>query len=142
MTVATTTSPRRLSAAVSAAALTVLSLGPLSCADPVEPEMDFVEAMEAALDEAHEAHDDRGDDTLDDIEAAANRRIREEVRRGTITREEARRLSGHIARLKQRILGAVESGRLTLEEGCAIFRREIARLFRELREEKKRRGRG
>ena len=139
----TSTTPRWLPAALCAAALAVLPLGLVSCGtDVVEPQGMDIEALQAALDEAHEAHDDQGNDTLDDIEAAAYRRTRAEFARGTISREEARRLSASISRMKARLLSAVESGRLTMEEACAIFRREIARLFRELREAQERRHRG
>ena len=107
----------------------------------IEPEEELLDvvALQAALDDAHEAEDHN---SLDDIEAAANRRIRTEFARGTISREEARRLSASISRMKARLLLAVESGRLTMEEACTIFRREIARLFRELREAQERRRRG
>lgn len=134
--------PRWLQTALSVGALAVLSLGLVCCGpDVAEPEEELVdvEALQLALQEAHDAVDHN---PLDDIQAAANRRLREEVRRGTITREEARRVSAAISRLKTRLLAAVESGRLTMEEACGIFRREIANLFRRLRESKEREGRG
>lgn len=134
----TFTTPRGLRTVLSSGALALLSLGVASCSsDPAEPEEELVdvEALELALDRAHEAEDHS---PLDDIEAAANRRLREEVRRGTITPEEARRASRAIAGMKTRLLAAVESGRLTTEEACEIFRREIAKLFRRLRESKER----
>lgn len=126
--------PRRLQTALAIGALAVLSLGLVYCGpDAAEPEEELVdmEALQFALMEAHDSEDHN---PLDDIEAAANRRLREEVRRGTITGEEARRVSRAIARMKTRLLGAVESGRITMEEACEIFRREIANLFRELRD--------
>ena len=138
----TSTIPRRLRTALSVAALALVSLGLVYCRSGVtEPEEELVdvEALQLALQEAHESEDHN---PLDDIEAAAKRRLREEVRRGTITREEARRLSATISRLKARLLGGVESGRITMEEACEIFRREIANLFRRLRESREREGRG
>lgn len=143
MSASPVTIPRRLQTAMYCGALALLSLGLVYCGpDAVEPEEEElldVEALQLALDQAHDADDHN---PLDDIEAAANRRLREEVRRGAITREEARRLSAAISRMKERLLGGVESGRITMEEACEIFRREIARLFRELREEKERQRRG
>lgn len=130
-----------MQAALSVGAVALLSLGVASCnSDPAEPEEEVVdvEALQLALQVAHDAV---GHSPLDDIQAAANRRLREEVRRGTITREEARRVSAAIAGTKARLLAAVESGRITMEEACEIFRREIAKLFRALRE-RKREGRG
>lgn len=126
---------------LSVAALCVPSLGVASCGEAAEPEEELVdvEALELALDRVHEAEDHS---PLDDIEAAANRRLREEVRRGTVTPEEARRVSRAIAGTKTRLLTAIESGRLTIEEACEIFRREIANLFRRLRESKQREDRG
>ena len=137
MTTSSATTQRRLLAALSAGALTLLSLGLVHCGtDVAEPEEELVdvEALQLALQEAHDAVDHS---PLDDIEAAANRRLREEVRRGTITREEARRVSAAIAGMKTRLLAAVESGRITMEEACEIFRREIEKLFRALRERKR-----
>jgi len=137
----TSTFPRRLQATLSVGALTLLSLGLVHCGtDVAEPEEELVdvEALQLALQEAHDAVDHN---PLDDIQAAANRRLREEVRRGTITREEARRVSAAIARMKARLLAAVDSGRITMEEACEIFRREIAKLFRALRERKREGGR-
>jgi len=137
MTTSSATTQRRLLAALSAGALTLLSLGLVHCGtDVAEPEEELVdvEALQLALQEAHDAVDHN---PLDDIEAAANRRLREEVRRGTITREEARRVSAAIAGMKTRLLAAVESGRITMEEACEIFRREIEKLFRALRERKR-----
>ncbi len=133
----TSTIPRRLQAALSVGALTLLSLGLVHCSsDVAEPEEELVdvEALQLALQEAHDAVDHN---PLDDIQAAANRRLREEVRRGTITPDEARRVSAAIARMKTRLLAAVESGRITMEEACEIFRREIEKLFRALRERKR-----
>lgn len=135
----TSTIPRRFWTVLSCGALTILSLGVASCnSDPaeLEPEEELVdvEALQLALQEAHDAIDHN---PLDDIEAAANRRLREGVRRGTITREEARRVSAAIAGIKARLLAAVESGRITMEEACEIFRREIEKLFRALRERKR-----
>ena len=133
----TSTIPRRFRTVLSCGALALLSLGVASCSsDPAETEEELVdvEALQLALQEAHDAVDHN---PLDDIQAAANRRLREEVRRGTITREEARRVSAAIAGIKARLLAAVESGRITMEEACEIFRREIAKLFRALRERKR-----
>ncbi len=138
--------PRRLQVALCTGALALLFLGLVHCspdmAEPeeAEPEEEVVdvEALQLALQEVHDAVDHN---PLDDIQAAANRRLREEVRRGTITREEARRVSAAIAGAKARLLAALESGRITMEEACEIFRREIAKLFRALRE-RKREGRG
>lgn len=133
----TSTITRRLQATLSTGALALLSLGLVYCSpDAAEPEEELVdvEALQLALLEAHDAVDHN---PLDDIQAAANRRLREEVRRGTITREEARRVSAAIAGIKTRLLAAVESGRITMEEACEIFRREIEKLFRALRERKR-----
>ena len=136
----TSTIPRRLRATLSTGALALLSLGFVHCSsDVAEPEEELVdvEALQLALQETHDAVDHN---PLDDIQAAANRRLREEVRRGTITREEARRVSAAIAGMKTRLLAAVESGRITMEKACEIFRREIEKLFRALRERKRERG--
>ncbi len=133
----TSTIPRWFRTVLSCGALALLSLGLVYCSsDVAEPEEELVdvEALRLALQEAHDAVDHN---PLDDIQAAANRRLREEVRRGTITREEARRVSAAIAGMKTRLLAAVESGRITMEEACEIFRREIEKLFRALRERKR-----
>ena len=135
----TSTIPRRLQAALSVGTLALLSLGVASCSsDPAEPEPEDevvdVEALQLALQVAHDAVDHN---PLDDIQAAANRRLREEVRRGTITREEARRVSAAIAGTKARLLAAVESGRITMDEACETLRREIEKLFRALRERRR-----
>ena len=134
---------RRVRSALCVAVLPLLSLALVSCTSDVAPEEEMldIEALQSALDEAHAGHDDQGDGTLDDIEAAAHRQIRAEVSRGTLSGEEARRLSGTITRLKARFEGAVESGRLTLEDACAHFREAIVSLFEELRAERERRRR-
>ena len=139
----TSTHSRWLRSALSVAVLPLLSLALASCISDVEPEEQMldIEALQSALDEAHAAHDDQGEETLDDVEAAAQRQIRAEVSRGALSGEEARRLSGTISRMKARFDGAVESGRLTLEDACAHFREEIVRLFEELRDERERRRR-
>jgi len=136
----TSTIPRGFRTALSCGALALFSLGLVHCSsDVAEPEEELVdvEALQLALQEAHDAVDHN---PLDDIQAAAHRRLREEVRRGTVTREEARRVSAAIAGMKARLLAAVESGRITMEEACEIFRREIEKLFRALRERKRERG--
>ena len=143
----TSTHSRWLRSALCVAVLPLLSLALASCISDVEPEEQMldIEALQSALDEAHAAHDDQGEETLDDVEAAAQRHIRAEVSRGALSGEEARRLSGTISRLKARFDGAVESGRLTLEDACARFREEIVGLFEELRaegERRRREGRG
>ncbi|MDE2875537.1 MAG: hypothetical protein OXU69_15710 [Gemmatimonadota bacterium] len=135
---------RRFRSALCVAILPLLSLALASCTSDVEPEEEMldIEALQSALDEAHAAHDDQGDETLDDIATAAHRRIRAEVGRGTLSVEEARRLSRAISGMKARFEGAVESERLTIEAACARFREEIVRLFEELRKARERRSRG
>lgn len=137
------THSRPLRAALSVAILPLLSLALPSCTTDVEPaeEMLDIAALRSALDEAHAAHNDQGDETLVDIEAAAHRRIRAEVGRGTLSGEEARRLSRTISAMKARFEGAVESGRLTMADACARFREQIVRLFEEMRAERERRRR-
>ena len=134
---------RLLRSALSVAVLPLLSLALVSCTSDVGPEEEMldIEALQSALDEAHAAHDDQADGTLDDIEAAAHRQIRAEVSRGALSGEEARRLSRTITGMKARFEGAVESERLTLEDACAQFREAIVRLFEELRAERERRRR-
>ena len=134
---------RRIRTALRVAVAPLLSLALASCTSNVEPEEEMldIEALQSALDEAHAAHNDQGEETLDDIEAAARRQIRTEVSRGALSGEEARRLSRTISGMKARFEGAVESGRLTLEDACAHFREAIVRLFEELRAERERRRR-
>jgi len=137
------THSRRVRTALCVAVLPLLPLALASCTSDLAPEEEMldIEALQAALDEAHAGHDDQGDGTLDDIEAAAHRQIRAEVSRGALSGEEARRLSRTISGMKARFEGAVESGRLTLEDACAHFREAIVRLFQELRAERERRRR-
>lgn len=137
------TNVRRLRSGLSVAMLPLMSLALASCASDLGPEdvLLDIDALQSALDEAHAAHDDQGDDTLDDIAAAAHRRVRAEVARGALSGEEGRRLSGTISRLQARFEAAVESEHLTMEEACTRFREEIVRLFRQLRREKERRRR-
>ncbi len=95
----TSTTPRWLPAALCLAALAFLSLGLANCTDVAEPEengMDIA-ALQAALDEAHEAHNDQGDDTLDDIEAAAYEQIDAALADGDIREEDAQNLRDWIA---------------------------------------------
>ena len=126
----TSTTPRGLHSALPIAALTVLSLGLAGCTDGTGPEeqgMDIA-ALRAALDEAHEAHNDQGDDTLDDIEAAAYEQIDAALADGDIEEEDARLLRAWVAERKEAYLESVRAGRLTMEDACAHFREDIVNL--------------
>ena len=126
----TSTTPRGLHLALPLAALTVLSLGLAGCTDgtgPEEQEMDLA-ALQAALDEAHESHDDQGADTLDDIETAAYAQIDAALADGDIDQEDARLLRAWVAERKEANLESVRAGRLTMQEACAHFREDIVNL--------------
>ena len=110
--VTTSTTPRWLPTALCAAALALLPLGLVSCGtDVVEPETNFVEAIQAAVNKAHEAHDDQGSDTLDDIEAAAYEQIDAALEAGDITEEDARNLRAWVAEKKRVYVESVRAGR-------------------------------
>ena len=130
----TSTKPRWLHAALSAAVLALVSLGLVSCTEPAEPEMTFVEALQAALDKAHDAHADQGNDTLDDIAAAAYEQIDAALEAGDINESDAENLRGWVARAKAEYEAAVQSGRMTMEEACEAFRRDIVNLAIRLQE--------
>ena len=130
----TSTTPRWLPTALCLGALAVLSLGLASCTDVAEPEengMD-VEALQAALNDAHEAHDDQGDDTLDDIETAAYEQIDAALAAGDIGEEDAQNLRDWIAGQKEAYEESVRAGRLTMEKACARFREDIVALAHRL----------
>ena len=130
----TSTTPRRLHSALPLAALTVLSLGLAGCTDGTAPEeqgMDLA-ALQAALDAAHESHDDQGADTLDDVATAAYAQIDAALADGDVSEEDARRLSGWVAERKRTYLESIRAGRMTMEEACAAFREGIVNLARRL----------